>query len=57
MSIQCDCKLLDLKKGSTLYQCDYWEWGIGFNSIDKISYCPVCGKELPSDEESEEINE
>lgn len=41
------CDYYDLEKGDTLYVSSSWDGGIGFDYINYIRYCPVCGKELP----------
>ena len=42
------------EKGDTLYESSDWDGGIGFDYIRNIKYCPICGKELNGQEESEE---
>ena len=32
--------------GDTLYEMGHWDGGIEFNYIEKIHYCPLCGKKL-----------
>ena len=38
------------EKGDTLYEETSWGGGIEFKYIRNIKYCPLCGKELYSDE-------
>ena len=42
-----ECKLCkELEPGDTLYQSSSWDGGIGFDYIDNIQYCPICGAKL-----------
>lgn len=34
------------EKGNTLYESSTWDGGIGFDYIDNIKFCPICGREL-----------
>ena len=36
-----------LEEGDTLYAYFSDEYGMRFDYIEGIKYCPVCGKELP----------
>ena len=36
-----------LEEGDTLYAYFSDEYGMHFDYIEGIKYCPVCGKELP----------
>ena len=36
-------------KGDTLYEEGSYDWGIGFDHISDIKFCPICGKELEDD--------
>ncbi len=47
---KCACEWHDLEKGDTLYVFTSWDGGVGYEYIRDIKYCPVCGKELPSDD-------
>ena len=48
MNNRCSCcDYYDLEKGDRLYISSNWDGGIGFDYIENIQYCPVCGKELP----------
>lgn len=38
------------EKGDLLYELSQWDGGIGFDYIRNVKYCPLCGKELHSDE-------
>ena len=42
------CKQYGLEQGDTLYRWSDWDGGIGFDEIRPIQFCPICGKELPS---------
>ena len=43
------CRLCEeLEPGDRLYQSSYWDGGIGFDYIDDIQYCPLCGAKLIS---------
>ena len=44
---KCVCREYGLEKGDTLYVSTSWDGGIGFDYINHIKFCPVCGKELP----------
>lgn len=44
---KCVCREYGLEKGDTLYISTSWDGGIGFDYINHIKFCPVCGKELP----------
>ena len=47
-----NCKLCEeLEPGDTLYKSSSWDGGIGFDYIDNIQYCPLCGAKLISWEE------
>ena len=39
------------KQGDTLYARTLWSSGIGFDYIEDIKYCPICGRKLFSGEE------
>ena len=43
----CSCDDYVLEKGDTLYAYFSDEYGMRFDYIEGIKYCPVCGKELP----------
>ena len=32
--------------GDTLYESSSWDGGMGFNYIEDIQFCPICGREL-----------
>lgn len=41
------CRLCEeLEPGDTLYRSDSWDYGIGFEYINDIQYCPICGAKL-----------
>ena len=41
------CRLCEeLEPGDTLYKSDSWDYGIGFEYINDIQYCPLCGTKL-----------
>ena len=48
---ECICEYEELEKGDTLFKHSSWEGGYEFKYIRPIRYCPVCGKELPGEEE------
>ena len=54
MNKQCACEYHDLKQGDYLYKYSSWDGGINFEYIENIKYCPVCGKELPSEEDEDQ---
>lgn len=42
-----ECRLCkELEPGDTLYQSSSWDGGIGFDYINDIQYCPICGAKL-----------
>ena len=41
------CRYYALEQGDTLYRFTSWDGGVGYDYINNIRYCPVCGKELP----------
>lgn len=42
-----ECRICEnLEPGDRLYQSSSWDGGIGFDYIDDIEYCPVCGAKL-----------
>ena len=47
----CICKYEDLEKGCKLYLQDYQDGDYLYTHIQHVRYCPVCGKELPGEEE------
>ena len=41
------CNLCEeLEPGDTLYKSDSWDHGFGFEYINDIQYCPICGTKL-----------
>ncbi len=46
---KCICFTLDFEEGDTLYKMYQYDWGIGYEYIENIKYCPVCGKKLPNE--------
>ena len=44
---ECFCEEWALEKGDRLYKMTSWDHGIGFEDVEPIKYCPICGKELP----------
>ena len=40
--------------GDTLYDRTSWDGGIGYNYINNIQYCPICGKKLKTWKERKE---
>ena len=46
------CRYHELETGDTLYHYSSWDGGIGFDYIHNIRYCPVCGKELPKEDDA-----
>ena len=44
---------VDLEKGSTLYTCNFHDFGMDFTEINNIEYCPKCGHRLLTYEEKE----
>lgn len=45
------CRYFNLEQGDTLYRWSDWDGGIGFDYIHNIRFCPVCGRELPKEDE------
>lgn len=43
----------DHEAGDTLYKSSDWDGGIGFDYINNIKFCPLCGKALYNDEKDE----
>lgn len=51
------CRLCEeLEPGDTLYQSSSWDGGIGFDYINDIQYCPVCGAKLITWDERRKLN-
>ena len=51
-----NCKLCEeLEPGDTLYKSNSWDNGIGYEYINNIQYCPICGKPLLTDKEKSKI--
>ena len=44
---------LNHEQGDTLYESADWDGGIGFDYIYNIKYCPLCGRKLASEDESQ----
>lgn len=40
------CKHHDLEYGDTLYLRTSWDGGIGYEYVEPVRYCPICGRDL-----------
>ena len=40
------CKNHDLEYGDTLYLQTSWDGGIGYEYVEPVRYCPICGRDL-----------
>lgn len=45
------CKYDELESGDALYMSSSWDGGICYDSIWPVRFCPLCGRELPKDED------
>lgn len=49
-----ECKFCtDHDAGDCLYESSDWDGGIGFDYIEPIKFCPLCGKPLFNTEKEE----
>ena len=40
------CETGELEEGDTLYIMSSWDGGIGFDYVEPVKFCPLCGKKL-----------
>lgn len=38
-------------QGDRLYDSSSWDGGIGFDYVEPINFCPLCGKKLKTEDE------
>ena len=45
------CQNIEIERGDTLYKSSSWDGGVGYDYIDNVQYCPLCGRKLLTLEE------
>ena len=40
------CQNIEIERGDTLYKSSSWDGGVGYDYIDNVQYCPLCGRRL-----------
>lgn len=47
------CEHNELEYGDTLYKYTSWDGGVGYDYVMPVRFCPLCGRELPKEENDE----
>lgn len=52
---ECGCRFCEEREaGDRLYSPTSWDGGFGYDYVEDIQYCPICGRKLKTMEEKEE---